>query len=278
MIGGANSRAGSALREAAVAIAGPLHRRAHAVAIAEIDVVAHADLVAVVDDRRAGQREEQRVQQLDPAAAVFDQRREAAADADVDPHLRIGGVAPDTCSRALRRSPSRASARRGCGGRAPTGSSRECPASGRRISAIGMAVLLPERHEHARHQREVERHVAFVAVAEVGRARRPATGWPRRGACGSRSAASSARRMRLRIACVSGRFSLFVPSRSNRYGTASSRSASTPRSSQNCIDVDDGVDDAPGCRSSGRADARRSGASSTASRSRRTSSSTSRCR
>ena len=37
-----------------------------------------------------------------------------------------------------------------------------------RISVIGVAVLLPERHEHARHQREVERHVALVAVAEVG--------------------------------------------------------------------------------------------------------------
>ena len=31
-----------------------------------------------------------------------------------------------------------------------------------------VAVLLPQRHEHARHQREVEGHVAFVAVAEVG--------------------------------------------------------------------------------------------------------------
>ncbi len=59
-------------REAAVAIAAPLHRRADAVAVAEIDVVAHADLVAVVDDRRAGKREEQRVQQLDAAPAVLD--------------------------------------------------------------------------------------------------------------------------------------------------------------------------------------------------------------
>ena len=92
MISGAKSRAGSVAREAGVAIAGPLHRRAHAVAIAEIDVVAHADLVAVVDDRRAGNEKSRRVQQLDPAAAVLDERREAAADADVDAHPRIGGV------------------------------------------------------------------------------------------------------------------------------------------------------------------------------------------
>ena len=30
-----------------------------------------------------------------------------------------------------------------------------------------MPVLLAQGHEHARHEREVERHVAFVAVAEV---------------------------------------------------------------------------------------------------------------
>ena len=79
-------------REAGVAVAGPLHRRADAVAVAEIDVVAHADLVAVVDDRRAGHRHQQAVQQLDARPAVLHQRREPAADADVDPHLRIGGV------------------------------------------------------------------------------------------------------------------------------------------------------------------------------------------
>ena len=44
-------------REAGVAVRAPLHRRAHAVAVAEIDVVAHADLVAVVEDRRAGHGE-----------------------------------------------------------------------------------------------------------------------------------------------------------------------------------------------------------------------------
>jgi len=42
--------------KAAIAVWRPLHRGAHAVAIAEIDVVAHADLVAVIDDRRARER------------------------------------------------------------------------------------------------------------------------------------------------------------------------------------------------------------------------------
>ncbi len=90
-------------REAAVAIAAPLHRRPDAVAIAEVDVVAHPDLVAVVDDRRARQRKQQHVQQLGAAAAALDERQQAPPDADVDPHLRIGRVAAGTCSRALRR-------------------------------------------------------------------------------------------------------------------------------------------------------------------------------
>ncbi len=41
--------------EAAIAVRRPLHRRAHAIAVAEIDVVPHPDLVAVIDDRRTGE-------------------------------------------------------------------------------------------------------------------------------------------------------------------------------------------------------------------------------
>ena len=78
--------------EAAVAIGRPLHGRAHAVAIAEIDIVAHADLVAVIDDRRAGERHQQRVHQLDLAPVVVHQRREAPPDAEIDARARIGGV------------------------------------------------------------------------------------------------------------------------------------------------------------------------------------------
>jgi hypothetical protein len=73
-------------RKAGVAVGVPLHGGADAVAVAEVDVVAHADLVAVVHDGRAGEAEQQRVEQLDAAAVVVHQRREAAADADVDAH------------------------------------------------------------------------------------------------------------------------------------------------------------------------------------------------
>src|SRR5438552_11817762 len=63
-------------REARVPVARPLHRRAHAVAVAEVDVVAHSDLVAIVDDRAARQRQQERVQQLDPPPVVVEERRQ----------------------------------------------------------------------------------------------------------------------------------------------------------------------------------------------------------
>ena len=42
-------------REPGIAVAAPLHRRPHRIAIAEVDVVAHPDLIAVVDRWRARQ-------------------------------------------------------------------------------------------------------------------------------------------------------------------------------------------------------------------------------
>ena len=170
------------------------------------------------------------------------QRREPAADADVDPHLRIGGVGLVHVVALL------------------VGHHLErqlvvVAQEHRPLAVLGdvgrlvqdlddrVAVFLPQRHEHARHQREVERHVALVAVAEVRRGRRPATGSPRRAACGSGSARRARAGSACRTACVSGRFSLLVPSRSNRYGTASSRSASTPQIEPELHHVDHRVDD-----------------------------------
>src|SRR5262245_43636184 len=43
--------AGISSREAGVLVAIPVHRRAHTVPVAQLQIVAHADLVAVVDDR-----------------------------------------------------------------------------------------------------------------------------------------------------------------------------------------------------------------------------------
>ena len=153
-------------REAGVAVRAPLHRRAHAVAVAEVDVVAHADLVAVVEDRRARHRHEEERDELDPRAAVLHERRQAPADADVHAHARVARedavhVVALAVGHHLERElvvvpeEDRPLAVRRDGRRLPHDLGER------------MAVLHRDRHVEARHHREVVRHVALVAVAEV---------------------------------------------------------------------------------------------------------------
>ena len=62
------------------------------VALGQREVVAHADLVAVADDGRAGQREHERVGHLKAAAVALQHGREAAADAAVvELHVFVRG-------------------------------------------------------------------------------------------------------------------------------------------------------------------------------------------
>ena len=101
--------------------------------------------------------------QLDLVAAVVEQRREAAADAEVEPHPRVlrvllvhvvALVVGDHLERQLvvvaQEEPPLAVLR-------DRGRPLEDLVERRRV-------LTPDRHEHARHHREVERHVALVAV------------------------------------------------------------------------------------------------------------------
>ena len=152
--------------EPGVAIAAPLHRRADAVAIAEVDVVAHPDLVAVIADGRARHREQHRREELDAAPAVLDERREAAADANVEPHLRVRRVDLIHVVALF--------VGHHLEGELVMVAQEERPLAvlgnvGRLAQDFGegVAILLAHRHEHPRHEREVERHVAFVAVAEI---------------------------------------------------------------------------------------------------------------
>jgi hypothetical protein len=219
-------------REAAVAVDRPLHRRAHAVAIAEVDVVAHPDLVAVIDDRRSRHREQQARHQFDLAPVVLHQRREPPPDADVDARARLGRV-DATHERAF-----------------AIGHHLErhlvvVAQEDRPLAVLGnlrrlahdvddrVAILFGDRHEHARHQRKVERHVAFVAVAEIrAHVFGPLVGFGEQ----HRSRYSRrARAQRLEHAVRLGQVLAVVPSRSHRYGTASSRMPSTPMSSQKRI-------------------------------------------
>ena len=131
-----------------------------------MDIVAHADFVAVIDDRRAGHRQQQAVHQFDAAPVALQQRRQAAADAEIEARATIGGIGlPQIIALAVGHHFQRqfvviAQEHR------PLAVFRDR----RRLAHdVGdrKAVLARDRHVHARHQREVKRHVAFVAVAEI---------------------------------------------------------------------------------------------------------------
>ena len=154
------------LGEARVPVGAPLHRRPDAVPVAEVDVVAHADLVAVVQHRCTEQGQQQAVHQLDLAGVVVEQRGEAAADADVDAHARVVGVdavhvVPLARGDHLERQlvvvseEDRPLAARGDVRRLP------------HDVDDGVTILLGDGHVHARHDREVIGHVALVALPEV---------------------------------------------------------------------------------------------------------------
>ena len=162
--------AGRGRGEAGVAVRGPLHRRAHAVAVAEPDVVAHPDLVAVVEDRRAGQRQQQGVEQLDLVDVVVEQGGQPPADADVGLHAGVLGVLVPHVVAVL--------VADHLEGQLVVVAQEDAPLAARRDRRRLLedlrdreARLAAHGHEDARHHREVEAHVALVAagleVAEV---------------------------------------------------------------------------------------------------------------
>ena len=114
-----------------------------------------------------GKREQEGVEELDAAAVVVDEGSEAAADADVDAHARVGGVGEVHVVALV--------AGDHLEGELVVVAQEEAPLAVvgdggglRHDVGDGQAVFLAERHVDARHKREVEGHVALVAVAEVG--------------------------------------------------------------------------------------------------------------
>ena len=128
------------------------------------------------------------------------------------------------------------------------------------MSVIGKAILARDRHVHARHQREMERHVAFVVVAEIFLGiLRPLVGLGQQHPIGivrvEFGADALQHRMGLRQVLVVGALRA-PPGRAPRRAAARrrrvpARSAAPPAPPSARAD----------CRSSGRAGASRSGAS-----------------
>ena len=153
-------------REAGIAIEAPLHRRTHAIAIADVDIVAHADLIAVVHDGRTGHGKQQAIHELDAIDIVVQKRREAAANTDVHAHARLLRVhLVHVVALAIRHHLER---------ELVVIAQEDGPLTvirniGRLAQDFRNRITILERHGHenARHQRKVECHVAFVAFAEI---------------------------------------------------------------------------------------------------------------
>ena len=154
------------------------------------------------------------MQQLGDPAVVVEQRRQPTADADVALHPRVLGVLGVHVVALV--------VGDHLEGQLVVVAQEDPP-----LAAVGdlrrvgqdlgdrVALLAPHRHEHARHQREVEAHVALVAVAEVvDHVLGPLVGLGQQHPPGE--VASTSLRTRFRYSWVSGRFSPLVPSRSNR--------------------------------------------------------------
>src|SRR5215216_3432275 len=69
-----------------------MHRGADAVTVLKPDVIPHPNLIPVVKDRRAWQAEQQGISQPYLTLIVVKQRSQAAADAKVEAHARLGRV------------------------------------------------------------------------------------------------------------------------------------------------------------------------------------------
>src|SRR5262249_16404510 len=62
------------------------------IAIPKVYVIAHTDLIAVVDDWSARQREQQPVHQLDLSAMITQQRSEPAPDTEIKSGVTVGRI------------------------------------------------------------------------------------------------------------------------------------------------------------------------------------------
>src|SRR5262249_27516707 len=69
--------------EAAMRLSRPLHRRATADPLRKLQIVAHAELIAITEHRRSRQREHEAVGKLDPAPVAAEHGRQPTANAPV---------------------------------------------------------------------------------------------------------------------------------------------------------------------------------------------------
>ena len=81
-------------RKPGIAVARPLHGRAHAIPVAQKDIFAHANLIAIVQHWCAWQGKEEAVEQPHPIQVVLHQRGQTSTDTQIEPHAGVDSILP----------------------------------------------------------------------------------------------------------------------------------------------------------------------------------------
>src|SRR6516225_2998342 len=163
--------------KAGVAIRIPLHGRTDAIAVTEVNVIAHADFVAVVEDGRAGKGKKQAIEQFNAPAIVVDQGGEAPPDSEVNAHSRVRAIGEVHVVALVVRHHLESQLVVIPQKEAPLTCLRKAGRLGDDVDD-GQAVFLAQGHIDARHQWKMEGHVALVAIAKVwSHIRRPLVGF-----------------------------------------------------------------------------------------------------
>ncbi len=70
----------------------PLHRRAHAVTVAEVNIVSHPNLIAVVNDGSPGKRHQHSSHEFNPSPVIIQKGRKPPPNPEVQAHRLVASV------------------------------------------------------------------------------------------------------------------------------------------------------------------------------------------
>ena len=144
-----------------------MHGGPDSVPVAQIKIIAHPDLFAVIDDRRARHRKQQAVHQLNLFPVIPQERGQTAPDSQIDPGLLIMGkdavhVIPLFIRHHFQ-------------GELVVIAQKESPLAGFRNGRClfqdidnRKSIFHLHGHEEPWHQGEMKVHMAFVAIPEIG--------------------------------------------------------------------------------------------------------------
>ena len=134
--------------------------------VTEVDIIAHTDFVAVVDNRAPREGEQHGVHQLDPPAVVFDEGGQPPADSQIQARCLVEGVLVVHVISLFFGDHFQGQLVMVAQEEAPLARFWNLGGSGQNIDDR-LTVFELQRHEHARHERKMKGHMKLVPAAEV---------------------------------------------------------------------------------------------------------------